>query len=389
MMIEQSSLFDSMTAEAAFDGRPAQLFELTNNNGMCIVLMDIGATWLSCKVPVTDKGAGKGTDTVRLREILLGQNNMADFQYQQSYMGVTVGRVANRIAKGQFSIAGVGYQVDVNQAGNTLHGGTDGFNKRRWLATDNRDINHGVSTDVETDKSTDISSDKSSQQNSVEFVLFSPDGDQGFPGELTVKVTYQLTDDNTVVISYQGQTNKATPINLTNHAYFNLLGADSGESALTHSLTINSATFVPTDEVGIPTGEWLNVKGSHFDFTTEKCIDQDFMLDTQQQTAKGYDHAFVLAKDCLQGALAASLTSPDNLVSLNVFTSKPAMQLYSGNWLAGTPNRLGGEYQDYAGIALETQFVPDALNRPDWEHPSSILQPEDVYQQQTSYQFNL
>jgi aldose 1-epimerase len=359
MMIEQSSLFDSMTAKAAFDGRPAQLFELQNKYGMRIVLMDIGAAWLSCKVPVEGE----------CREVLLGQSNMTDFQQQQSYMGVTVGRVANRIAKGQFSIAGTAYQVDINQAGNTLHGGITGFDKRRWTAIDNRDENN--------------------VENSIEFELVSPDGDQGFPGELTVKVKYQLTDDNAVVISYSGNTTQATPINLTNHAYFNLLGTDSGQLALTHSLSINSDAFVPTNEVGIPTGEWLNVKGSNFDFTTEKRIDQDFMLDTQQQGAKGYDHAFVLAKSCLQGALAATLTSPDNLISLNVFTSKPAIQVYSGNWLAGTPNRMGGEYQDYAGIALETQFVPDALNHPDWDHPSTILQPEAMYQQQTRYQFNL
>jgi len=358
-MNEQTNLFDSMTSEAAFDGRPAQLFELKNINGMAIVLMDIGAAWLSCKVPVNNVQ----------REVLLGQNNMTDFQLQKSYMGVTVGRVANRIAKGQFSIAGVDYQVDTNQAGNVLHGGTAGFDKRRWVATDNRE--------------------ESQNENSVEFTLVSADGDQGFPGELTVKVKYQLNDDNTVLISYQGQTNKATPINLTNHAYFNLLGADSGQSALSHSLSINSATFVPTNEVGIPTGEWQKVQGSYFDFNTAKLVSQDFMLDKHQQAAKGYDHAFVLDEDCSQGALAARLTSPDNLVSLEVFTSKPAMQLYTGNWLAGTPNRDGREYQDHAGIALETQFVPDAINNPHWEHPCTILQPEDSYQHQTCYKFTL
>nr|WP_211690614.1 galactose-1-epimerase [Moritella sp. 28] len=359
MMNEQTNLFDSMTAEVAVDGRPAQLFELKNNNGMAIVLMDIGAAWLSCKVPVDGE----------LREVLLGQSHMSDFQLQQSYMGVTVGRVANRIAKGQFSIAGVAHQVDINQAGNTLHGGTYGFDKRRWIATDN--------------------SEKNSGENSVEFELVSPDGDQGFPGELTVKVKYQLTEDNTVVLSYHGKTSKATPINLTNHAYFNLLGADSGQSALTHSLSINSGVFVPTDDVGIPTGEWLSVQGSHFDFITTKLVAQDFMLDKHQQAAKGYDHAFVLDKSCLQGALAASLTSPDNVVTLSVFTTKPAMQLYTGNWLAGTPNRRGGEYQDYAGIALETQFVPDAVNHPHWDHPNVVLQPEKTYQHQTRYQFTV
>lgn len=367
-MIEQSNLFDSMTAEAAFDGRSAQLFELKNKCGMSIVLMDIGATWLSCKVPVNGEQ----------REVLLGQSNMPDFLLQQSYMGTTVGRVANRIAKGQFSIAGMDYQVDINQAGNTLHGGSVGFDKHRWVVTDNREENHNENCHFE---------------NSVEFTLISADGDQGFPGELTVRIKYQLTDNNEVLISYHGTTTQATPINLTNHAYFNLLGADSGQSALchslNHSLNINSAVFVPIDEVGIPTGKWQDVKGSHFDFNTAKVVSQDFMLDEHQQAAKGYDHAFVLDKSCLQGALAACLTSPDNLVTLSVFTTKPAMQLYTGNWLAGTPDRMGGEYQDHAGIALETQFVPDALNNPHWEHPSIVLQPEETYQHQTRYQFTV
>jgi len=371
MMTEQVNLFDSMTAEAAFDGRPAQLFELKNNNGMTIVLMDIGAAWLSCKVPISDAASG----IVELREVLLGQANMADFQQQQSYMGVTVGRVANRIAKGQFSIAGIDYQVDTNQAGNTLHGGINGFDKRRWLTTDNRESNSAISTKI-------------SAENSVEFTLISADGDQGFPGELTVKVKYQLNDDNTVVIRYHGQTTKATPINLTNHAYFNLLGADTGQCALSHSLSINSQAFVPTDEIGIPTGEWLDVQGNCFDFTCKKRIDQDFMSDKHQLTVKGYDHAFVLDKSCFQGAVAASLISPDNLVTLNVLTTKPGMQLYTGNWLAGTPDRMGGEYQDHDGIALETQFLPDAINNQHWQHPNTILQPEESYQQQTCYQFS-
>ncbi|EDM68847.1 aldose 1-epimerase [Moritella sp. PE36] len=381
MMNEQANLFDSMTAEAAFDGRPAQLFELKNNNGMTIVLMDIGAAWLSCKVPVDGE----------LREVLLGQRNMPDFQQQQSYMGVTVGRVANRIAKGQFSIAGVDYQVDINQAGNTLHGGTTGFDKRRWAVIEHSDANCENKQSPSQDNQS-ISQDR----NSVEFELVSPHGDQGFPGELTVKVKYQLTDNNEVVISYYATTTQATPINLTNHAYFNLLGADNHllridnrQLALGHTLTVNSDAFLPIDDVGIPTGDWLPVKDSSFDFTAAKVIEQDFMQDSHQQAAKGYDHAFILNKACLDGDLAARLTSPDNLLTLGVFTTKPALQLYTGNWLANTPNRHGGEYQDHAGIALETQFLPDAVNNPQWDHPSTILQPEETYQHQTCYQFSV
>ncbi|CED57004.1 aldose 1-epimerase [Aliivibrio wodanis] len=351
-MTEQSTLFETMTKEVASDGRLAQLFELKNENGMRAVFMDIGATWLSCKVPV------KG----QLREVLLGQSSMADFLNQQSYMGVTVGRYANRIANGKFKIDGTKYQVDTNQEGNTLHGGTEGFNQRRWSVIE------------ET-------------PNSVEFNLVSPDGDQGFPGELTVNVKYLLTDDNQVVISYNGRTTKSTPVNLTNHAYFNLLGADNEYLALDHILSINASEYVPTTDVGIPKGLWKKVKDTNFDFSDPKVISQDFMLDKDQGNAKGYDHSFVLDKTCTKGECAASLTSPDSLVTMHVVTTKPAMQLYTGNWLAGTPNRVGGEYQDYSGIALETQFLPDAPNHPEWDHPNSFLTPEETYRHSTCYQF--
>lgn len=351
-MTEQSTLFETMTKEAASDGRLAQLFELKNENGMRAVFMDIGATWLSCKVPV------KG----QLREVLLGQSSMADFDKQQSYMGVTVGRYANRIANGQFKIDGTKYQVDTNQAGNTLHGGSEGFDKRRWSVV----------------KET---------SNSVEFSLISPDGDQGFPGDLTVSVIYQLTDDNQVVISYLANTTKSTPVNLTNHAYFNLLGANSEFLGLDHILSINASEYVPTTDVGIPKGAWKKVKDTNFDFTEPKVISQDFMLDKDQDNAKGYDHSFVLDKTCAKGECAASLTSPDSLVTMHVVTTKPAMQLYTGNWLAGTPNRVGGEYQDYSGIALETQFLPDAPNHPEWPQLSSVLSSIDTYKHETRYQF--
>ncbi len=351
-MTEQSTLFETMTKEAASDGRLAQLFELKNENGMRVVFMDIGATWLSCKVPVK----------CQLREVLLGQSSMADFKKQQSYMGVTVGRYANRIANGKFKIDGTKYQVDTNQAGNVLHGGPEGFDKRRWVVLE------------ET-------------TNSVEFSLVSPDGDQGFLGELRVNVKYQLTDDNEVVISYSAKTTKPTPINLTNHAYFNLLGADSEYLALDHILSINSEAFVPTTDAGIPKGQWKKVKNTNFDFTDPKVISQDFMLDKDQEKAKGYDHSFVLNKGCSKGECAASLTSPDSLVTLHLLTTKPAVQLYTGNWLAGTPNRIDGKYQDYSGIALETQFLPDTINHPEWPQPSAILSPSDTYHYETCYQF--
>ena len=190
-MTQAQSLHQSMTQTAAYDGQPAKLVTLTNQHGMEVTLMDIGATWLSCILPV------KGNK----REVLLGVNSMENFNKQASYMGTTVGRYANRIAKGRFKIDGVNHKVDVNQAGNTLHGGPNGFDKRRWT------------TQEQT-------------ESSVTYELTSQDGDQGFPGTLKVSVRYQLTEDNRVSIDYFATTDKETVVNLTNHAYFNLLGAE-------------------------------------------------------------------------------------------------------------------------------------------------------------------
>lgn len=349
-MIE--TLFDSMTKEAAFDGQPANIIKLENNNGMSVTFMDIGATWLSCIIPIEDE----------LREVLLGVSTMADFKTHTTYMGTTVGRYANRIARGTFEIDGEHYQLETNQAGNTLHGGPDGFDKRRW------DI-------VEQ------------SQNAVSFMLVSADGDQGFPGELSVSVSYQLTDKNQVIIRYNATTTKATPVNLTNHAYFNLSGAEFDADCKSDSLFINAQRYLPTDEVGIPLGEFASVEGRSFDFRRPKIIAKDFLVDAQQKSAKGFDHSFLLNDDCRTGTCAAELENADKSITLKVFTDKPAIQLYTGNWLAGTPNRRGGEYIDYAGIALETQFLPDSPNHPEWEHPNPILRPEEKYVYQTCYQF--
>ncbi|MBV7298658.1 galactose-1-epimerase [Enterovibrio paralichthyis] len=348
-----TTLTHTMSAHNACDGKPATLVCLTNTKGMEVVLMDIGATWLSCQVPLGENDH---------REVLLGVSNMADFQAQKSYMGVTVGRYANRIAKGLFSLDGETYQVAVNQAGNCLHGGNEGFDKRRWK----------------------ISAQSSS---SVSFSLVSPDGDQGFPGELSVLVTYTLDDDNGLTIDYKATTDKATPVNLTNHAYFNLQGADSGEDCLSHHLTLTADGYVPTTEYGIPLGELASVDDTAFDFRAGKTLRQDLLTDHQQKAAKGYDHSYLF--DCARDVSApvATVLSPDAKLSLVVYTDKPAVQLYTGNWLSGTPNREGGEYRDYAGFALETQFLPDSPNHPEWPVASCILQPGKAYRFFTRYQF--
>ena len=346
------TLKDTMAAEPAFDGSPAKLVTLQNLAGMSVTFMDIGATWLSCVIPLHEEN----------REVMLGVSTMADFNKQSCYMGTTVGRYANRIASGKFSIDGSTYQLSTNQAGNTLHGGKEGFSKRRWdIAEQGHDF--------------------------VRFSLVSADGDQGFPGELKVSVTYKLTADNRVVISYQAATDKATPVNLTNHAYFNLIATESNICCKGHTLEVNADRYLPIDTTGIPLGKPELVHGTSFDFRKPKTIGQDFLTDEQQQAVKGYDHAFLLNSTCKQGLCAAAVSSPDNAVTLKVFTDKPAMQLYTGNCLAGQPNRSGGKYIDHVGFAVETQFLPDSPNHPEWEQESCILRPGEEYAYQTTYQF--
>lgn len=347
------SLLETMTEQVAFDGQPARLFRLVNSSGMSVTLMDIGATWLSCTLPVNGEE----------REVLLGTSDMEDFSSMKAYMGVTAGRYANRITRGQFELDGEQYQLEVNHAGNTLHGGVKGFDKYRWRVD-------------------------SQGENFVEFCHYSPHGDQGFPGNLKIKVRYTLSEQNEVTICYQGSTDKATPCNLTNHAYFNLMGEDSQTDCLSHQLEIKADYYLPTNENGIPLGGLEEVSGTSFDFRTAKAIAKDLMSDEQQRNVSGYDHSFLLNPETVDaGDYVAKVITEDGAVSMEVFTDKPAIQLYSGNWMQGEPNRRGEMYQNYAGLALETQFLPDSPNHPEWPQASCILLPGEKYHSQTSYKF--
>ncbi len=347
------SLKETMTKGAAYDGHPARVFTLVNAQGTSFSFMDIGATWLSCRVLVEGK----------VREVLLGVSSMAQHHQQSAYLGATIGRYANRIQGGQFHCNGQRYQLDTNQFGNCLHGGPNGFDQRRWLA-------------------------ELVDPRTLVFTLRSEDGDQGFPGNLCAQVRYALSDDNEITISYIATVDKPCPVNLTNHAYFNLMGADTGGDCLAHRLQVNAAYYLPTDEKGIPLGELKPVVDTGFDFTRSKTIGRDFMVDEDQKMTSGYDHAFLLAPECLGGSVvAARVISPDRMITLEVLTTKPAMQLYTGNFLAGTPNRTCGEYLNQAGFALETQFLPDSPNHPEWPQPSCILQPGERYQHSTIYRF--
>ncbi|MEQ5317265.1 galactose-1-epimerase [Providencia vermicola] len=326
---------------------------LTNRRGMTIILTNLGASWLSCILPLAN---GQ-------RDVVLGSPNMTKQKEQEVYLGATVGRVANRIKNAQFSVNGIQYNVTNNQGVHCLHGGKDNFSYRIWNI---------------------------SQQNAhqVTFSLISPDGDQGFPGELKIEVNYELTEENQVVIRYQHQTTQICPVNLTNHTYFNLAGEGAGETVLGHELEIQSGYYLPTDLDGIPTGEWKNVANTHFDFRCVKTIGRDFLQDADQKAARGYDHTFIL-DDTLNNARQpiASLRSPNGDVQMNVLTTMPSMQLYTGNYLISVAGKTG-EYAPYSGVAFETQFPPNAVNHPEWGAQfSPISQPEQIYISETCYQF--
>ncbi|MEZ8990623.1 galactose-1-epimerase [Vibrio breoganii] len=352
MTISHAHLLESLSKGVASDGQPARVYQLKNSHGMVATFMDVGATWLSCQVPVRDE----------MREVLLGCDTMEKFNQHSAFMGVTVGRYANRIANGQFSIDGTPFQIEVSKTGHMLHGGKVGFDKYRWNV------------------------DAATEQR-IQFSIVSADGDQGFPGEAKVIVTYELTELNEVKIGYTATTSKPTLMNLTNHAYFNLMGADSGEDCLGHVLSVNANQFLPTDELGIPVGELRDVAETGFDFLSPKVIGQDLLLDEEQKLCNGYDHSFLLSEECLEGECAATVTSPDSLLTMKMFTTKPAVQLYTGNFLQGTANRIDGQYDTYGGVALETQYLPDSPNHPEWPRQNCVLREGETYNHTTTYQF--
>ncbi len=336
------------TQATAPDGQPFRVFSLTNHNGMQIRLMDWGASWLSCQVPVGGQ----------LREMLLGCR-LQDYPTQQAYLGATIGRYANRIGGARFRLNGETVKLTANQGRHQLHGGR-GFDQLRWQV-------------------------EKCGENFVRFCHFSAHGDQGFPGNVRVGVTYRLSEDNAVSIEFDAVADRDTPLNLTNHAYFNLNDAENGMDIRAHSLQLNADYFLPVDGDGIPNAPLKAVRYSSFDFTDEKPIGLDFMQEEQHIT-KGYDHAFLLNgppdKPC------AILTALDRSATLQVFTSQPALQVYSGNFLGATPRRDGGHYADYAGIALETQALPDTPNHPEWWRFGGISKAGRPYRHWTRFRFS-
>lgn len=341
----------SDNSAVAPDGQPFILTTLRNAAGMTVTFMDWGATWLSAVLPLKSG---------EQRELLLGCQTPQDYLHQGAYLGATVGRYANRIAHASLNIDGKPHPLIANQGEHQLHGGPNGFHARRWQIV------------------------KQDEQQVI-YQLHSPDGDQGFPGNLDVTLTYRLTADHRLEIEYQAQTDRACPVNLTNHAYFNLDGA--GHDARQQRLQLFADRYLPVDGDGIPSADLTAVAGTGMDFRQPKTLQQDLLRDRDQQRVKGYDHAYLLHDTCHGLASpAAHLWSADGKVAMTVFTTAPALQLYSGNYLGGTPARDGGSYQNYAGVALESEFLPDSPNHPEWPQPDCWLQPGQRFQSATHYQ---
>ena len=323
------------------------IITLTNRQGMQIKLSDWGATWLSCVVPIAEEK----------RELLLGCQTFEQYQQQDAYLGATIGRYANRIANAEIDRAGKHYQLTANQGVNQLHGGKLGFDKQLWKI-------------------------ESQSEQQVIFSLISPDGDQGYPGELKVAASYTLTDDNQVIIEYHANTTKCTPVNLTNHAYFNLDGETN--NVLGHSLKVNANYYLPVDANGIPSNDLLNVTEDDMDLRQLRLLSDNLFGSSARTITGGYDHAYLLDSS---KPVAAQLVSSDKKVTMNLTTSYPALQVYTGNFLTHTPNRHNGVYANFAGVALEAQFLPDSPHHPTWPQSSCFLEPGQTYLQQICYQF--
>ena len=330
------------------DGQPVTRFTLVNPAGVAVSIMDYGATVTSIMVP--DKEGNMG-------DVVLGFDEFKGYtQDKNPYFGCVVGRYANRIANASFQLEGKTYKLAANNNGNTLHGGKKGFDKVLWKA------------------------ERLPGDSSLKFTYTSPDGEEGYPGTVKAEVVYTLTPNNELKIDYKATTDKATPINLTNHSYFNLsAGADS--TILGHEIMINADRYTEVNNNLIPTGQLLPVKGTSMDLNIPVKVGTDI-----EKVPGGYDHNWVLNKKEKAPELAATLLHPGSGRYMEVFTTQPGVQFYSGNFLDGSLTGKGNrKYVKHAGLCLETQHFPDSPNQPGF--PKTILYPGDTYQQTTIYKF--
>lgn len=338
------------------DGKETALYMLSNASGAELCVTNYGAKIVSLMVPDRD---GKLTDVVT------GHKSIADYlTSEEPYFGAICGRYGNRIAKGRFEIDGTVYdQLAINNGPNSLHGGLKGFNAKVWDATQK-------------------------DEQTIELQLISPDGEEGFPGELQTAVTYQLTEDNEVIISYRAVTTKPTVLNLTNHSYFNLSGAGDPYVG-DHLLQINADYYLPTDETAIPYGPKEPVEGTPMDFRTPHTVGERINDDFEQlHFGKGYDHTYILNKEGEELSFCARCNSPKTGIVMETFTTEPGVQLYTGNWMTGNfEGKPGQRYPERAALCLETQHFPDSPNKP--EYPSTLLRPGETFVSTTIYKFSV
>lgn len=337
------------------DGKQADLYVLTNKNGLKMYVTNFGAKIVALFVPDKD---GKMTDVV------LGHESIEEYlNSQEPYFGAVCGRTGNRIAKGQFTLDGKTYQLAINNGPNNLHGGLKGFNSVVWDA-------------------------KQTDDQTLELFYLSKDGEEGFPGNLSTKITYKLNDSNAVEISYEATTDQATIINLTNHSYFNLSGA--GDPYIgDHLLTINADTYLPTDDTAIPFGDPEKVEGTPMDFRTPHEIGARINDDFQQLIyGKGYDHTYILNKEGDELSFCAASESPKTGIIMETYTTEPGVQLYTGNWMTGEfKAKEGKTYPMRSAFCLETQHYPDSINKP--QYPTVILRPGETFSSKTEYRFSV
>ncbi len=342
------------------DGDGVVAVTLTNANGMRVRLLSYGASIQAVEVP--DRHGRRG-------DVALGHSALSEYLDQPQYLGSTVGRVANRIAGGQFVLDGRRHAVPVNNGPNALHGGTDGFDKRNWRVLQARDTPHPA----------------------VMFQLDSVDGDQGFPGHLIVSAEYELDDANALHITYMATTDRPTVVNLSNHAYWNLAGEGSPEGAMGHVLRIPAGHYLPTDAGAIPTGEIAEVEGTPFDFRAPTPIGARVRDATHPQIriGRGYDHNWVVADGVAAlPRLLAAVWDPSSGRMMEVHSNQPGLQFYSGNFLDGsTIGKSGRAYRMGDAIALEPQMPPDSVNQP--ELGSVRLDPGQTYCNRITFRFSV
>lgn len=336
------------------NGKTTALYTLTNANGMEVCITNFGGRLVSVMVPDKDGN---------MVDVILGFDNINDYMTKPSDFGASIGRYANRIAGGKFELDGETVVLNQNDGENCLHGGAEGWQYQVYEAEQ---------VDAQT----------------LKLTMHSPDGEMGFPGNVTAVVTYTLTDDNAIDIAYSGTTDKPTVLSMTNHAYFNLSGNHAVEGT-DQVLYVNADTFTPANDKLIPTGEVRPVEGTPFDFRTPKSIGQDINADYEQLVlGNGYDHNWVLNTAGDVTKLALSVYSPVTGILLEEYTDQPGVQVYTGNFLTGkVAGKHGIMYPKRASVCIETQLFPDTPNRPEW--PTATLRPGETYTHRCIYKFSV